>query len=624
MLLIVLMVSLLSYHFMYTSAQKLETIITVEETKLKRWHLLLETSSDAKNSLFDYYVGRSEIVTPTASFIEEALEEVDALREITTNSEAELATINGIGKELNIFRKAVAGIKPSDNKGVISVTSAGSIALDVADNIVRLSREVIAGMELSIEKHSRAILYTAKIYRRILGTSLVVFLLSTVIVVFFMDRALANPIRELADATRQVAGGDLSKEIKVRSGDEIGELSRSFNHMVSELRESKFMLVAGKDYIENVFQSLSDSIVIINEEGIITAVNSATLDMLERSRGELVNKPAGILFGEEEGEGDIRKIRYVLTSEKKMDNFITTYITKSKKEVQVMISGSLITDREGTGYDLIVAGKDITDRKMQEDELQSLVVQLEQSNNELQDFAHIASHDLQEPLRKIMAFGDRLKSKYEKALDEQGRDYLTRMRNASVRMQSLIQGLLMYSRVTSKAQPFVPVDLSAVLRDVLSDLELRIQETGGRVESDKLPLINADPLQMRQLLQNLIGNALKFNKPDNPPIITVSCKHLNGNGNGDGGHIPGKGMYEITISDNGIGFDEQYTDRIFGVFQRLHGRNDYEGSGIGLSICRKIVMRHGGRIIVKSAPGEGASFIIVLPIGKVSEEALDG
>jgi PAS domain S-box-containing protein len=437
-----------------------------------------------------------------------------------------------------------------------------------------------------------------------------VFLISALILFFTIwgARLLASnitgPLLKLAAASNAVARGKLSQ---IRDADakdaEIITLVEAFNKMTENLSN---MLIS-RDYVENIFHAISDAITIINEEGKITTANSATLDLLGYSKEELIGKHAGTLFGEIIGEGDIRKVRYQLTHNQGFDNLATAYVSKSQKEIPVIISGSLLTNRDGTGYDLVIVAKDITERKKQEEELQSIVVKLEQSNRELQDFAHIASHDLQEPLRKIMAFGDRLSSKYTEALDDQGRDYLKRMRNAAVRMQYLIQSLLMYSRVTTKAQPFVQVDLSAVKQEVLSDLEFRIMETGGHiVETDKLPVVNADPLQIRQLFQNLISNALKFSRKGEPPLVKISCKSVSANGTG-------KTRHEITIEDNGIGFEEQYADRIFGVFQRLHGRNEFEGSGIGLSICRKIVIRHGGVITAKSAPGQGARFIFTLP-----------
>jgi PAS domain S-box-containing protein len=242
------------------------------------------------------------------------------------------------------------------------------------------------------------------------------------------------------------------------------------------------------------------------------------------------------------------------------------------------------------------------------EELKDSALRLEYSNRELQDFASVASHDLQEPLRKVQAFGDRLKTVSSAALDAQGRDYLDRMLNASRRMQSLIQDLLELARVTSQASPFLPVDLAQVARGVLSDLEVRIAETGALVEVGDLPTIDADALQMRQLLQNLIGNALKFHQKGKPPGVRVYAEGAGHGPNADG-------MFRLIVKDNGIGFDEKYLDRIFAVFQRLHGRTEFEGTGIGLAICRKIAQRHGGDITAVSTPGHGASFLVTLPFG---------
>ena len=181
-------------------------------------------------------------------------------------------------------------------------------------------------------------------------------------------------------------------------------------------------------------------------------------------------------------------------------------------------------------------------------------------------------------------------------------------------MHILINDLLTYSRVTTQAQPFVPVNLAELTQQVLSDLEVRIEATSGRVEVGDLPTIYADPTQMRQLMQNLIGNALKFHRPEEPPLVKVNGRILNGNGEGLTGRSSVDGLCELTIEDNGIGFDEKYLDRIFAIFQRLHGRSEYEGTGVGLATCRKIVERHGGSITAKSVPGKGSSFFVVLPV----------
>ncbi len=241
-------------------------------------------------------------------------------------------------------------------------------------------------------------------------------------------------------------------------------------------------------------------------------------------------------------------------------------------------------------------------------------LELARSNAELQEFAYVASHDLQEPLRKIQTFGDRLKTKYGEVLSDQGRDYLERMQNAAERMQALIDDLLTLSRVTTRAQPFIPINLTQVVQEVLSDLEVRIQKTGGQIEVGELPVVEVDPMQIRQLLQNLLSNALKFHRDDQPPVIKIYSQLLPEQEQRPTVGINSVLTCQLFIEDNGIGFEEKYLDRIFNAFQRLHGRSEYEGTGMGLAICRKIVERHEGGITAKSLPGHGSTFIVTLPL----------
>ena len=256
----------------------------------------------------------------------------------------------------------------------------------------------------------------------------------------------------------------------------------------------------------------------------------------------------------------------------------------------------------------IATYQDITEIERHEDELQKYTKKLEASNRELQDFAYVASHDLQEPLRKIETFGERLLTKYASDLPDGANNFIERMNNAAGRMRHLITDLLAYSRITTKARPFVKVDLQKTLDGVLSDLQISLEETGAILECDDLPTIDGDPTQLRQLLQNIITNALKFQPPDRKPHVKIACRTYGGN------FMSGEPeSCEIRISDNGIGFDNKYKDQIFTIFQRLHGRNDYEGTGIGLATCRKIIDRHDGSIDADSQEGEGATFIITLP-----------
>jgi len=285
-------------------------------------------------------------------------------------------------------------------------------------------------------------------------------------------------------------------------------------------------------------------------------------------------------------------------------------------------------NENGKTVGAVVMFKDITERRLSEDKLSHKAEELARSNAELEQFAFVASHDLQEPLRKIQAFGDRLKVKCEAVKLDEGKDYLERMQSAAARMQTLINDLLTFSRIIRSSQPFTKVDLEAVTKEVLLDLECRIEKTGANVTVGKLPTLDADPLQMRQLMQNLIGNALKFQAPGAVPIVKIDAQLVTREQIRDDAVFknppptasPDDKFCALTVQDNGIGFEEQYLDKIFAVFQRLHGRSEYEGTGVGLAVCRRITDRHGGLITAQSKPGEGATFVVILPLQQPKPE----
>lgn len=254
----------------------------------------------------------------------------------------------------------------------------------------------------------------------------------------------------------------------------------------------------------------------------------------------------------------------------------------------------------------VIMFKDITERKQVQDSLARKAAELARSNAELEQFAFVASHDLQEPLRKIQAFGDRLKVKCQPIQAPDIQDYLDRMQGAAARMRNLINDLLTFSRVIRSSEPFVAVDLGAITKEVLGDLEVRIEKSGAKVEIEELPKIDGDPMQMRQLMLNLLSNALKFQPPGAIPLIKISATTLT--------PLSREPQCELRVQDNGIGFDEKYMDKIFAVFQRLHGRTEYEGTGVGLAVCRRIVDRHHGTITATSQSGKGATFIVTLPV----------
>jgi light-regulated signal transduction histidine kinase (bacteriophytochrome) len=273
----------------------------------------------------------------------------------------------------------------------------------------------------------------------------------------------------------------------------------------------------------------------------------------------------------------------------------------------MLLNARLVSQGPNLPRIILLAIEDITARRFTEWRLAEQHRELERSNAALEEFASIASHDLQEPVRKVLSFGELLNTSAGPALEGNARAYLARMLSAAARMRTLISDVLLYSQVTTRVEAFVRTDLARVAREVIADLETSIAESGGRVEVGELPVIDADALQMRQLLQNLLGNALKYRQKDTPPVVRLG-----------GSSPPGGHDCTITVSDNGIGFNEKHAGKIFRMFVRLHGRDEYPGSGIGLAICRKIVERHGGTIAATSTPGGGATFTVTLPVTQAS------
>ncbi len=373
-----------------------------------------------------------------------------------------------------------------------------------------------------------------------------------------------------------------------------------------------------KSRLQAIIETAIDGIITIDSYGTIETINPAAAQIFGYQPEEVIGHNVKVLMPEPDRHlHDGYLHHYNVTGEKRIIG-IGREVTGLRKNgavfpMHLSISEVQLTDRRVfTGF-----VRDITQQKLYEERLRRYAAELERSNHELQDFAYVSSHDLQEPLRKIQAFGDRLLTKEYNQLSDQGKDYLSRMLSAAARMQNLINDLLDFSLVTSKAKPFVKVNLNEILSDVISDMEVSIEQTGAQIIRSPLPDVEGEPTQMRQLFQNMLSNAIKFRKDDESPIINIYAKSLQRKA-----HLtatPGDEVTEIYIEDNGIGFDDKYLDRIFNIFQRLEGQK-YEGSGIGLAVCRKIAIRHGGDITAASQPGVGTRFIITLALKHPQQE----
>jgi signal transduction histidine kinase len=282
----------------------------------------------------------------------------------------------------------------------------------------------------------------------------------------------------------------------------------------------------------------------------------------------------------------------------------------------IKVLASIIKDDNGRSVKLAGSVKDITAQRQIEQHLKRKVEELHKSNTELEEFAYVASHDLQEPLRKISTFSDRLADKYGDILTGDGAMYLERMMVSAENMRMLINNLLEFSRVTRSSDPFSRVSLDFVVRQVRNDLELIVEETGTKFELDKLPELHGSLVQLTQLFTNIINNAIKFRRPDVAPLIRIALASATKDELMALGLPADVSHHRITIADNGIGFEKEYSEKIFQIFQRLHGKSEYPGSGIGLAICKRIVENHKGAIYAESTEGEGATFTLLFPVSE--------
>jgi PAS domain S-box-containing protein len=390
-------------------------------------------------------------------------------------------------------------------------------------------------------------------------------------------------------------------------------LLADLKNAAASVQELQYRLHESEERFRGIFEEAPVACHEIDRDGIVRRVNQAECRLLGFKADEMLGRPIWDFIAPEEREKSQEVVRQKFAGDAAFMTSEREYRRRDGTTLTLEIHSRPILNATGQIVGIGSFLLDVTAAKQIHQALRKQAEALARSNTELEQFAYVASHDLQEPLRKILAFGDRLKVKHGEALNAEGRDYLERMQNAAARMQTLIGDLLALSRVANQQQPFVSVDLADVARTVVSDLEARLSQCGGRVEIGTLPIIVADRGQMAQLLQNLIGNGLKFNKPGQPPVVQVSAvlRH---------DEASATDVCEITVEDNGIGFDEKYADRIFRVFQRLHGRAEYEGTGIGLAICRKIADRHHGIITANSEPGKGAKFTVVLPYRQIPKE----
>lgn len=416
------------------------------------------------------------------------------------------------------------------------------------------------------------------------------------------DGSLSGSVIILTDITERRKAEEALRRLNVELEERVEHRTAELAHELDERRRVEAALRLSQARLRRLAESNIVGIATIHEQGAVLAANEAVLNLIGYTTEDLQNQAIrwDSITPPEYHAQDARAFQQARET-----GVCTPYekelLRKDGRRVSINTGFAAL---EGDPVEYIAYMIDISGQKRAEEAMSRYAEQLERSNRELQEFAYVASHDLQEPLRKIIAFGDRLERSAGPRLDESELDYVRRMQRAANRMRGMIDGLLNLSRVTTKAQPFVPVNLNRVMQEVLLDLEVRIENSKADVQIGPLPTVRADPLQMRQLLLNLTANAIKFSRPDVPPAVKVTGSVTRQNG---------QRQVQLQVSDNGIGIDERFSERIFQPFQRLHGMGEYEGSGMGLAIVQKIIERHGGSIHLSSQPGGGSTFTISLP-----------
>ena len=444
-----------------------------------------------------------------------------------------------------------------------------------------------------------------------LGAILLLALAGVVIMGAWTQRQIVRPIEYLVKKAGEIGGGDLDQRLELKRRDEFGELAESFNAMARSLKKTIASLEAEniermqketalrqeKRFSDSLIASLPGVFYHFDQQGKFLSWNRNLEKVSGLTADELSKTNPVELFDVEDGKRVAKSIEEVFR--KGEASVEAVFLSKEGQGSTFHLTGRRFD--VGERRDVVGVGVDITLQKEAQESLEETLRNLEHANMELEHFTFATSHHLQEPLRKVQTFGDRLKKGYPNEVGQKGKDYIDRMQRSTNRMQEMLDGLLLFSRIRSGLLSWVPVDMGRLTRDVASELEDRYKGSGGRVEIGDLPLLEGDPLRIGTLFRHLMENGFKFGRDGVSPVVRVFGQEIDGH-------------CRISVEDNGIGFDEKYMDRIFEPFQRLHPMDRYGGVGIGLAICRRIAEAHGGRMTATSRPGAGSIFVVDFPL----------
>jgi PAS domain S-box-containing protein len=454
----------------------------------------------------------------------------------------------------------------------------------------------------------------------IIGSLIVAYILSEL-----LQKSISEPILALEQTAKVISENrDYSVRAAQYGKDEVGALTNAFNQMLTQIQDQNLKIISfnqnlelkvnertqalqqQKDFIETIINSSVDLVAVFDKDLNYIMLNKRADDYYEQKREHIIGKNILEVFPKIENSPMFNDLKRALKGESVHDaRYKSPILNRSFENYYIPLK-----DKDEKIYGVLAIGHDITNIMETNEKLKTLNTELLKSNRDLEQFAYVASHDLQEPLRKIQTFAQLMGDSFNN--EEKQKNYQKKIAQAASRMQNLIQDVLNFSRISKSEEAFIDADLNRILENLKNDFELIIREKEAVINHPLLPVIEGIPLQLSQLFSNLISNSLKYN--DKKPIIDISIEKLSAGEakrhsklNEDTSYI------KIKFTDNGIGFEPQFSEQIFDIFQRLHGKQTYSGTGIGLAICKKIVENHHGIIYAHGEPNVGATFTIILP-----------
>lgn len=602
LLVIIVVESLYAYISMSKNSDRLTTIITVDQVKLRHWYDIAEIIAHAKNSLYDYRLGYTDVIASVDLLINRALAEIGEIKALATDKD-ELASIEEITKAAHRFEEAIYTFEREVREGGrtgASATDIENLAVREADRISTLGREAAAFVSRKIQEKNTEILEISEFSQKMLALVLFIAIFATIINAYFMSRALEKPIRQLVEGTNRLAEGDLTHRVRVNSKDEVGQLAASFNTMAEKLKKSRQELLAAKAYTDNIIRSMSNSLLVVNKDQTIRAANQATYDLLGYTKEELLGKHFSMIFAEGyySGIGLDDLINKGFTR-----NVETTYLSKYGEKIRMLFTGSVIFNQDGKFEGIVCVAQDIT---MQTETLRA---------GHLASIGELAAgvaHEINNPINSIINFAQIMIDEVQKG-EVPAEEIPEMIIKEGDRVANIVRSLLSFAREDEKEKR--KIDVRHILDEVLALTETQVTKEGINLTVDfpaGLKKVMADFQQVEQVFLNIINNARyalnqKFPKAHPKKNFVI---------HGSEEIFDDKIFLEITFIDYGTGIPSSIVDKICNPF--FSTKPSGIGTGLGLAISHGIITDHGGKLTFESRYGDYTKVTILLPV--VSDE----